>query len=130
MALRDPRPSGKMTEDAAQSLAIVALAYLSQTPDLMQRFLALTGIEASQIREAAREPHFFAGVLKFFAAHEPTLSHFAKRPAHRRNLSKRPSPPCQEAVIFHSKRLQTIETTQLIRQIASKGVPLSLSQAF
>ena len=78
MALRDPRPSGKMTQEAAQSLAIDALAYLSQTPDLMQRFLALTGIEASQIREAAREPHFFAGVLKFFTAHEPTLLAFCE----------------------------------------------------
>ncbi len=39
----------------------------------MQRFLSLSGIEASSIREAASEPHFFAGVLKFFLAHEPTL---------------------------------------------------------
>jgi Protein of unknown function (DUF3572) len=78
MALRDPRPTDKMTLDAAQSLAIAALAYLSNTPDLMQRFLALTGIEASQIREAAREPHFLAGVLKFFTAHEPTLMAFCE----------------------------------------------------
>jgi hypothetical protein len=73
MALRDPKPTGKMTLEAAQSLAISALTYLSSTPDLMQRFLALSGIEASHIREAAREPHFFAGVLRFFTAHEPTL---------------------------------------------------------
>lgn len=73
MALRDPRPTGTMTLEAAQTLAISALTYLSGTPDLMQRFLALSGIEASQIRQAAQEPHFFAGVLKFFTAHEPTL---------------------------------------------------------
>lgn len=78
MALRDPRPTDKITLEAAQSLAIDALAYLSNTPDLMQRFLALTGIEASQIRDAAREPHFFAGVLKFFTAHEPTLMAFCE----------------------------------------------------
>ena len=73
MAPREPKPADKMTLEAAQSLAIDALAYLSNTPDLMQRFLALTGIEASQIRAAASEPHFFAGVLKFFTSHEPTL---------------------------------------------------------
>ena len=76
--LREPRPNDKMTVDAAQSLAIDALAYLSNTPDLMQRFLALSGIEAAHIREAAREPHFFAGVLKFFLAHEPTLLQFCE----------------------------------------------------
>ena len=73
MAQRDPRQGGKLTLEAAEALAIDALAYLSNTPDLMQRFLALTGIEASNIRAAAGEPHFFAGVLKFFLAHEPSL---------------------------------------------------------
>ncbi len=78
MPLRDPRPTEKMSLEAAQTLAIDALGYLSNTPDLMQRFLALTGIDAAQIREAAREPHFFAGVLKFFTAHEPTLLAFCE----------------------------------------------------
>ena len=73
MALREPRQSQKLSLDAAEALAINALAYLSNTPDLMQRFLALSGIEASHIRAAASEPHFFAGVLKFFLAHEPSL---------------------------------------------------------
>jgi hypothetical protein len=63
----------KMSREDAEAVAISALTYLSETPDLMQRFLALSGIEASTIREAAAEPHFFAGVLKFFLAHEPTL---------------------------------------------------------
>ncbi len=70
------KPSVKLSEDAAQSLAIEALSYLSNTPELMQRFLSLTGIEASDIRRAAQAPQFFAGVLKFFLAHEPTLLAF------------------------------------------------------
>lgn len=78
MALREPRPAGKLSVEAADELAINALAYLSNTPDLMQRFLALSGIEASHIRAAASEPHFFAGVLKFFLAHEPTLLQFCE----------------------------------------------------
>lgn len=65
-----------MSREDAEAVAISALTFLSETPDLMQRFLALSGIEASGIREAAAEPHFFAGVLKFFLAHEPTLIAF------------------------------------------------------
>jgi hypothetical protein len=65
-----------LTPEQAEELAISALSYLSETPDLMQRFLSLSGIEASSIRQAAAEPHFLAGVLKFFLAHEPTLMAF------------------------------------------------------
>jgi Protein of unknown function (DUF3572) len=78
MTMRDPQQGWHMTADTAEAVAISALAYLSTTPDLMQRFLALTGIEASQIRAAASEPHFFAGVLKFFLAHEPSLLAFCE----------------------------------------------------
>jgi hypothetical protein len=77
----DPFGEGKrskITKEEAESIAISALTYLSETPELMQRFLALSGIEASGIREAAAEPHFFAGVLKFFLAHEPTLMAFCE----------------------------------------------------
>jgi hypothetical protein len=68
----------KINPEEAESIAISALTFLSETPELMQRFLALSGIEASGIREAAAEPHFFAGVLKFFLAHEPTLLAFCE----------------------------------------------------
>ena len=47
--------------------------FLAGDPELLPRFLALTGIEANQIRDAAREPGFLAGVLGFFLAHEPSL---------------------------------------------------------
>jgi Protein of unknown function (DUF3572) len=62
-----------LTPEQAEMLAVSALSYLSETPELMQRFLSLSGIEASNIRQAAAEPHFFAGILKFFLAHEPSL---------------------------------------------------------
>jgi hypothetical protein len=68
----------KINREEAESIAISALTFLSETPELMQRFLALSGIEASGIRQAAAEPHFFAGVLKFFLAHEPTLMAFCE----------------------------------------------------
>jgi Protein of unknown function (DUF3572) len=67
-----------MNETEAQGLAIEALAWLAQDKDLLPRFLALTGIEASSIRQAAREPGFLAGVLQFFLSHEPTLMRFCE----------------------------------------------------
>jgi len=61
-----------------EAIAIEALGYLACEPELMMRFLSLTGIEASGIREAAAEPRFLAGVLQFFLAHEPTLLRFCE----------------------------------------------------
>jgi hypothetical protein len=64
--------------EEAESLAIKALGFVAADPELLPRFLAITGIEASSIRMAAREPGFLAGVLHFILAHEPTLLRFAE----------------------------------------------------
>jgi hypothetical protein len=63
--------------EQAQEIAIAALGYIAGDPELLQRFLAITGIEPHSIREAAEQPGFLAGVLQFIAAHEPTLVAFA-----------------------------------------------------
>ncbi|MFK4823957.1 DUF3572 domain-containing protein [Paenochrobactrum sp. BZR 588] len=64
--------------EQAEALAIEALIWLTQEPELMSRFLTLTGIDASAIRNAAREPGFLSGVLQFLLAHEPTLMRFCE----------------------------------------------------
>lgn len=61
-----------------ESLSIAALVWIAADAAMMHRFLDLTGIQASDIRHAAAEPGFLAGVLKFIAAHEPTLNAFAE----------------------------------------------------
>lgn len=61
----------------AEALAIRALAFIAADATLLPRFLALTGIEAKDVRAAAQEPGFLAGVLQFVLAHEPTLMQFA-----------------------------------------------------
>jgi hypothetical protein len=61
----------------AEALAIQALGFVAADPELLPRFLAITGIEAQAIRQAAREPGFLAGVLQFIVAHEPTLLGFS-----------------------------------------------------
>ncbi|MGJ8570361.1 MAG: DUF3572 domain-containing protein [Hoeflea sp.] len=60
----------------ADDTAIAVLVWLAGEPELMGRFLALTGLEASNLREAAKEPGFLAGVLGFLMSHEPTLLDF------------------------------------------------------
>lgn len=69
---------GNSRTEAAENLAIRALGFVAADPELLGRFLALTGIEPAAVREAAREPGFLAGVLQFVLAHEPTLLAFAQ----------------------------------------------------
>lgn len=64
--------------ESADAIAIQALGFIAADPELLPRFLALTGIEAAAIRQAAREPGFLAGVLQFILAHEPTLIRFSE----------------------------------------------------
>ena len=61
----------------AEIVAAEALGYIAANPELIARFLDLTGIEPSQIRRAAQEPGFLAGVLDFLMRHEPDLMAFA-----------------------------------------------------
>lgn len=67
-----------MEQEQAQSIAIQGLSFIASDPDLLPRFLALTGIEANHIRQAALEPGFLAGVLQFILTHEPTLLAFSE----------------------------------------------------
>lgn len=62
--------------ERAEALAIQALGFVAADPALLPRFLAITGIEAGEIRRAAGEPGFLAGVLRFLTDHEPTLDAF------------------------------------------------------
>ena len=67
------RPS----REAAEMLAIQALAFIASEPERLARFLDMTGIEAADIRAAAREPRFLAGVLEHMLSDESLLLAFA-----------------------------------------------------
>jgi hypothetical protein len=71
-------PDKASIRQEAEAVAISALGFIASDPELLPRFLAITGIEASSIRRAASEPGFLAGVLQFILAHEPTLLRFAE----------------------------------------------------
>ncbi|MDD9911385.1 MAG: DUF3572 domain-containing protein [Ahrensia sp.] len=62
-----------MTQEEAERIAIVALGRLAADDELLMRFSALTGVPRNDFRAAAGEPGFLAGVLDFFAGHEPDL---------------------------------------------------------
>jgi len=68
--------SDETAETGPESVAVAALGWIAGNEDMLNRFLALTGIEAGQIRQAANEPGFLAGVLDFLLAHEPSLMAF------------------------------------------------------
>jgi hypothetical protein len=62
---------------AACDLAIEALGYIAGDPELLARFLAMTGLDPGAIRAAAAEPDFLLGVLEYVCDDERLLIAFA-----------------------------------------------------
>jgi Protein of unknown function (DUF3572) len=58
---------------AAETLAVQTLAYLAGEPDRLRRFLAVSGLDPAQIRTAAAEPGFLAGVLEYVCSDEKLM---------------------------------------------------------
>jgi hypothetical protein len=66
-----------LTQEAAEGLAIQALTFIAGDAERLGRFLSMTGIGPAEIRLAAREPGFLAGVLDHMASDERLLTAFA-----------------------------------------------------
>jgi hypothetical protein len=69
----------RVRREVAQALAVEALAFLASEPEHLGHFLAATGIGPNDIRNAARDPNFMAGVLEHFSGNEPLLVAFAQQ---------------------------------------------------
>lgn len=67
-----------MTRQSAESLAVAALSFLAERPDVLGRFLAVTGIGPGEIRRAAAEPEFLGGVLDHIMGDEALLIEFSQ----------------------------------------------------
>jgi hypothetical protein len=67
----------QVTEKAAESQAIQALAFIAGDSARIGPFLAATGIGPDMIRAAAREPGFLRGVLDYVASDDDLLIAFA-----------------------------------------------------
>ena len=68
----------QVSRDTAEMLAIQALAFIAAEPERLARFLGMSGIAPADIRAAAREPAFLAGVLEHMLAEESLLIAFAE----------------------------------------------------
>ncbi|HEX2147208.1 MAG TPA: DUF3572 domain-containing protein [Pseudorhizobium sp.] len=64
--------------DNAEQTAIAILGWLAAEPEMLGRFLALSGLEANQLRGAVNDPAFLAGMIDFLVSHEPTLLAFCE----------------------------------------------------
>jgi hypothetical protein len=71
------RRRGKPTPDEAEILAVAALSFLAGDTERLGRFLAITGIEAQDLRAAAGSPGFLPGVLDHLIGDERLLLDFA-----------------------------------------------------
>jgi hypothetical protein len=75
--------SAAQTRALAEKLAVAALSFIASDSERLGRFLAATGIGPADIRAAAREPLFLAGVLDHLANNETELIAFATESGHR-----------------------------------------------
>ena len=62
---------------AADEIAVAVLTWLAGEPDMLSRFLALTGLDASSLRAMSGNRGFKAGLLEFVLAHQPSLMAFS-----------------------------------------------------
>jgi hypothetical protein len=70
-------PGPASAREAAEALAIQALTYIAGDAERLGRFLAASGIGPAEIRRAAGEPEFLAGVLDYLVTDEGLLTDFA-----------------------------------------------------
>jgi hypothetical protein len=71
------KKASKASRNQADSIAIAALTFIATDPERLGRFLASTGIGPGDIRIAAREPLFLAGVIGHIASDQELLLAFA-----------------------------------------------------
>lgn len=61
---------------SADETAIAILSWLAGEPELLSRFLALSGTDIESLRGAVGDAGFMAGLVAFLMDHEPTLLAF------------------------------------------------------
>ncbi|HEY8696543.1 MAG TPA: DUF3572 domain-containing protein [Rhizomicrobium sp.] len=65
-------------KEAAETLALNALAFLAESPDGLARFVAASGLSPESLRERAAEPDFLGAVLDFLLADDELLIAFCE----------------------------------------------------
>ena len=73
---------GQISLPEAQALAVSALAYIAADEVRLERFLSLTGVNPSSLREVARSPEFLGAVLEHLLSDETLLLAFCANGQH------------------------------------------------
>ncbi len=68
----------RLSQEAAEALAIDALTFLAAAPERFERFMALCGLSPENLRAAAASPGFLAAVMNHLAQDESLLLSFAE----------------------------------------------------
>ncbi len=68
---------GLLTSEAAESLAADLFAWMAGEPEILDRFLAVSGLDGRTIRTAASDPGFLGGVLDFAVGDDAVMVAFA-----------------------------------------------------
>ena len=84
---------------AAQAVGLQALAFIAGDDMLLERFLSLSGLDLTALRDRAESPELLAAVLDFLLANERDLFAFCEHaglgpeaPARYRHLLADPPP--------------------------------------
>jgi len=67
------RPPARLSQDAAEALALQAVAWLAGDEGRLARLLALSGATPDDLRTRIQDPAFLAGVLDLILSDEPML---------------------------------------------------------
>jgi len=62
----------------AETLALKALAYLAQSDEEMERFVALSGVTPANLRARAGDPEILAAVLDFILTDDGRVAGFCE----------------------------------------------------
>jgi hypothetical protein len=66
-----------MDRDAAETIALQALAFLAEDPERLARFLLASGLDPSDVRARAATPELQCAILEYLANDESQLLVFA-----------------------------------------------------
>lgn len=75
--LRDTK-NGKRAQKDSHETAVAILGWLASEPDMLARFLALSGLQPNMLRQSVNDPGFLAGLTDFIMSHEPDLMAFCE----------------------------------------------------
>lgn len=67
-----------MTRNRAETIGLNGLAFLAGTPDKLDRFVRLSGLEAATLRSRASDPDFLRAVLDFLLMDDALVADFCK----------------------------------------------------